>query len=502
MSESLYKSVVTHCRRVATYKSALALLEWDQQTYMPTQGGEFRAEQISQLSGEIHRLSTGAEYGKQLEELFSSDWITQQSHVIQANVRELNREFDKSTRLSQTLVEELAKACSVGQMTWIESRKTNDFNKFLPYLKSIFQLKQRQADAIGFQENRYDALLDDYEPHCRASEIAPVLKNLCDALVPLIQTIGESTHRPDETLVKRNFPVVDQDKFGRVAASKIGFDFNRGRLDVTHHPFCTELGPNDCRITTRYDENHFNSAFFGILHEAGHGIYEQGLDGSEYGLPAGKYASLGVHESQSRLWENLVGRHAAFWKFFFPLAQQHFPDSLGSVGEEEFYRAINAVRPSLIRVEADEATYNLHIAIRFELELELINDQLTCEDLPAAWNDRYEQYLGVRPDSDANGVMQDIHWSAGLIGYFPTYSLGNLFAAQLFNAAKGDIAGLEQGFANGDFVALKSWLNERVHAVGQTLAPNDLIKQVTGLPLSHDALLQQLQDKYQVVYRL
>ncbi len=467
---------------------------------MPAQAAHYRAEQITFLSGEMHHLRTDKAFGGLLQETVSSDWLCSQDADIQANVHELKREFDKATKIPHSLVERMANACSLGQMTWVDARKTDDFAKFLPTLKLIFDLKREYADAVGYGESRYDALFDDYEPHAQSSKVAVVLRSLCDSLVPLLQKIRDSTDRPNVSVLSRQFPTADQATFGKMAAEKIGFDFQRGRLDVTHHPFCTEMGPNDCRITTRYDEVFFNTAFFGILHEAGHGIYEQGLRSEHYGLPSGKFASLGVHESQSRLWENLVGRNRQFWNHFFPMAQSRFGHALNDISVDEFYRAINDVRPSLIRVEADEVTYDLHIVIRFELELAIINGELDCADLPAAWNEKYEKYLGVTPQNNAQGVMQDIHWSAGLIGYFPTYSLGNLYAAQIFEAATQQLGDLDTMFAKGDFVPLKNWLNQNIHRAGQTLEPAELIRAATGTELSHEPLVKRLTQKYAEVF--
>ena len=314
-----------------------------------------------------------------------------------------------------------------------------------------------------------------------------MLERLRVDLVPLVEAIKASSVKPPVDILHRSFPVADQEAFGRHASAQIGFDYQRGRLDVTHHPFCTEIGPEDCRITTRYDENFFSGSFFGTLHEAGHGIYEQGLASEYYGLPAGQYCSLGIHESQSRLWENLVGRSKSFWQHFYPDAQQRFA-SLADVSLDDFYAAINHVAPSLIRVEADEATYNLHIIIRFQLEQALIDGDLTVADLPEAWNVKYQDSLGIAPPTDADGVLQDVHWSAGLIGYFPTYSLGNLYASQFYDAAQTELGDLDAMFAAGDFGPLKAWLNENIHAPGQRWSSTQLGEKVTGEALSHDRL--------------
>ena len=498
-----FSQLCQHVRETTYLQSTMALLEWDQQTQLPSAGGEYRAQQVTFLAGEVHRRQTAPELVDLLGELNECDEISSDpSGDFATTVRELKRDCEKKQKLPERLVQELAAATSTGQQTWIQARKENDFSKFAPVLDQIYRLKREQSDAVGFEGCRYDVLLDDYEPGCSTSEVAEVLKNLKAELVPLVAQIAESKQRPDTSVLSRNFPVDAQRKFATEAATQIGFDFSRGRLDVTHHPFCTEIGPNDVRITTRFDESFFNMAFFGTLHEAGHGIYEQGLRGEHYGLPPGKYCSLGIHESQSRLWENLVGRSQGFWNHFYSSAQANFPAALGDVTLDDFYTTINTVSPSLIRVEADEATYNLHIIIRFELENALLNDELQVADLPEAWNKSYESMLGVVPDSDANGVLQDIHWSAGLIGYFPTYTLGNIYASQLFDFATSKLGDLGNMFSKGDFLPLKNWLNDQVHKRGQCERPNELIQRVTGSGLSHENLIRHLKDKLEPIYGL
>ncbi|MEL7497160.1 MAG: carboxypeptidase M32 [Planctomycetota bacterium] len=493
-----YQQLCDHVRETALLRSTLALLEWDQHTKLPTSANQYRSNQITCLSGLVHQRSVDPHKGEWIEQLSSAE--DQLSGEQSATVRELKRDFDRATKLPGSLVEELARAASEGQTCWVEARKQNDFASFAPQLKKIVSLKRQQADAIGFANERYDALLDEYEPGATTEEVATVLNDLCAELVPLVSAIQESKQQPETSILKRHFPTSEQQAFGREVSAAIGFDYERGRLDVTHHPFCTELGPDDCRITTRYNESFFNSSLFGTLHEAGHGIYEQGLRSDQYGLPLGSYCSLGIHESQSRLWENLVGRSLPFWKHFFPQAQTRFSEAFGDVSLDQFYAAINAVKPSLIRVEADEATYNLHIIIRFELERAMMNEDLNVEDLPAAWNQKYRDYLGVDPPTDAHGVLQDVHWSAGLFGYFPTYSLGNLYASQLFDAAEAELGKLGKLFEQGQFEPLKVWLNENVHQPGKRFSGPELAKQITGNDLGHEALMRHLKSKYGGIY--
>jgi carboxypeptidase Taq len=391
-----YEEVCRYARQTAVLASIEAVLDWDERTMLPPAGTEHRAQQESLLAGMIHDRWTNAEFGQWLAELVEDPLSADPAGEAGVNLRRLKREYDKKVKLPKSLVEELAQTAVFSQQAWVEARRKSDFRPFRPWLEKMLGLKRQEAEALGYAQCPYDALLDRYEPDARTAEVAVVLAGLRQQLIPLVQEIGQSGRQPDVSLLRRSFPLDAQQAFGRMAAARIGFDFDRGRLDVTAHPFCSGLGPSDCRITTRYDEYSFNEALFGILHEAGHGIYEQGLRADQYGLPLGEAVSLGIHESQSRLWENFVGRSLAFWQFFYPEARRHFT-ALSDVGLDEFYFAVNDVRPSLIRTEADEATYNLHILIRFELEQALLDGDLPLDDLPAAWNAKYQEYLGITP---------------------------------------------------------------------------------------------------------
>jgi carboxypeptidase Taq len=448
----------------------------------------------------IHRRRTDPRLGEVLNVLTAEKLDPHTDRG--ATIRELKRQYDRRVKLPQALVEELARTSVLGQQAWVHARTNNDFASFKPLLEKTFMLKREAAQAIGYKECAYDALLDEFEPGALTSHVAKVLLALREQLVPLVSEIRASGRQPKVEIVSRVFPPDRQEKFAKDVAARLGFEFNRGRLDVTAHPFCSSMGPHDCRITTRYERQNFKCAFFGVLHEAGHGIYDQGLRPDWYGLPPGEAISLGIHESQSRLWENFVGRSRAFWQCFYADAQAHFPEALGNVSCDDFFAAINDVRPSLIRVEADEATYNLHILIRFELEQALVDDKLKVGDVPAAWNERYRHYLGVTPPNDSQGVLQDIHWSAGLVGYFATYSLGNLYAAQFFEKADRDLGGLAAQFARGEFQALREWLREKIHQPGQCYTADELVRHVTGQPLSHVHLMQYLRAKYEPLYGL
>ena len=486
-------------RESALLESVESLLGWDERALMPPAAGPYRAEQMTFLSGLVHQRRTDPRIGELLAQATAAAPSADPHGDAGATLRQLRREYDKRIKLPQRLVEELTRASVLGQQAWVEARRKNDFPAFAPHLENIVRLKREQAAAMGWQDHPYDALLDDFEPGAKTAELTNILAALRVELVPLVQTIQESSRRPDQTVLRHQFPTAGQRAFGEAAAAAIGFDFSRGRLDVTHHPFCSGMGPNDCRITTRYDEHYFPTSFFGILHESGHGIYDQGLRTDQFGLPPGSAVSLGIHESQSRMWENQVGRSRPFWRCFLPKLQAVLA-ALKDVTGDAFFFAINDVRPSLIRVEADEATYNLHIIVRFELEQALLTGDLPIRDLPAAWSDKYQQYLGIRPPSDADGCLQDIHWSAGLFGYFPTYSLGNLYAAQFYEQADQDLGGLAEQFARGEFDALKQWLRKNIHTHGQCYTPAELVQRATGQPLTHAPLIRHLRGKLEPLY--
>jgi carboxypeptidase Taq len=497
---TVYNRVCQYARETAVWTAVEAALGWDERTMLPPAAGEYRAEQLTAISGLLHRRWTDPQFVADVGQLAEGPLAHDGASDAAVVIRRLKRRVDRKVKLPQRLVEELARAAVLGQQAWQQARKDDDFPAFRPRLETMIGLKREEAQAIGYGECLYDALLDDYEPEERTANVSRVLAELRGQLVPLVAAIRHSPRRPDTALLARVYPVAEQEAFGRQAGGAIGFDFSRGRLDVTAHPFCTTLGPHDCRITTHFDEHFFNAAFFSILHEAGHGLYEQGLPAEHYGLPLGEAVSLGIHESQSRLWENLVGRSHAFWEHFFPEAQRRFPAALGDVDLDAFHFALNEVRPSLIRIEADEATYNLHILVRFELEQALLDGQLPPADLPGAWNEKYDKYLGIRPPNDAQGVLQDVHWSAGLVGYFPTYTLGNLYAAQFFDQAEADLGGLAGQFARGEFQPLRRWLAEKIHCHGQRYTAAELVRRVTGRALEPGPLMRHLWDKLGTLY--
>jgi carboxypeptidase Taq len=499
----LYQDLLALTHKAALLESAGAVLGWDRETYMPTRGAEHRANQLSLLSGIHHQAATDPKIGKLLDALNDSALNDSAETDTAVNIREIRRGYDRQRKLPQCLVEETARVTALAQHHWSEARRHNDYPTFAPWLADVIRLKQEEASIIGMPGDGepYDALLDEYEPECTSREVQNVFDQLRQKLVPLLDTIKGCSRQPDESILVREYPVAQQEQLGRMASAAIGFDFDAGRLDIAAHPFCSSTGPGDCRLTTRYDSKYFSGSFFGTLHETGHGLYEQGLKPEHWGTPLGGAVSLGIHESQSRLWENIVGRSPAFWEHFFPIAQQHFPDALGHTPFDDFMFAINAVKPSLIRVEADEVTYNLHIMLRFDIERALISGDLHVDDLPDAWNERFEHDFGIKPDSNANGCMQDVHWSAGLFGYFPTYALGNMYASQFFEAAASEIGDLNSLFAAGKFEPLLTWLRDHIHSQGRRLPAGRLVEVVTGRPLSDEPLMNHLNSRFLPLYQ-
>jgi carboxypeptidase Taq len=498
--QAAYDELLSRAREESLLTSCQAVLGWDELTYMPPGGVAARANQMAFLAGLQHDKASDPRIGELLAVVEGSSLLADSVSVAAVNVREIRRSYRRFQRLPRSLVEELARITPLAQQQWATSRQEADFASFCPWLEKIVALRRQEAKCLGYDKVPYDALLDYYEPGARTADIARLFAALRTELAPLLATIAGSRRRRKRAILKRNYPVERQHAFAVEAAVVLGFDFQRGRVDTCVHPFSTHIAPGDCRIAIRYDANNFSDAFFALLHEVGHGLYEQGLDPEHDGTPLGTITSLGLHESQSRLWENLVGRGLPFWKYFFPRARQAFPEALGKVALGDFYLAVNHVEPSCNRVQADEVTYNLHILVRFELEQALIAGDLAVADLPAAWNEAYKNTLGVAVPNDAEGCLQDGHWSEGLIGYFPTYTLGNLYAAQLFAKARSDLGNLDAAFAKGDFTGLLDWLREKIHREGARYLAPQLIEKVTGQAPDHKPLVEALKSKFAEVY--
>ncbi len=483
-----------------------ALLSWDQETYMPEGAGAARAEQIAYITGLMHAKLVGEPLKNALEELI--DLETGELRIMTLKERETRqlkeiwRDYRQQATLPAEFVTELARHASVSQQAWTRARKDNDFAFYKPFLTKMVQMQQEKAKYLATGTTAYDSLLDQFEPDMTSEKVSKLFKEIRVRLVPLIKNISEVKHRVNGSVISKDYDTDKQWAFGMDMLKAIGFDLKTGRQDRSAHPFTTSTHPTDVRTTTRLQENDLKAALLGTLHEGGHALYEQGLPVAEYGNPLGQTISLGIHESQSRLWENLVGLSTPFWRFAYPKLQAKFPEQLRNTDQEQFHAAINRVRPSMIRVEADEATYNLHIMLRFEIEKMLINENFPVEELPQLWNEKMEEYLGIQPANDAEGVLQDVHWSFGAFGYFPTYTLGNLYSVQFFNQARKDITGLNELLARGDFAELLKWLRENIHSKGRGRKAEELVQELTGEELSAQPFMEYLEEKYKRIYSL
>lgn len=479
-------------RELATIQSAAAVIGWDQETYLPTAATEHRAAQLAWLSARAHELATSEAWKRDLEAAEAAN--TGDDVGLSANLRELRREFDRATKLPVEVVARASAVSSLAKHAWANARKRADFPTFAPHLQKLLDIAREKADLWGYTGEPYDALLEGYERGTSTAAVAA----LFDAMKPVLRetaakAVEKSTARA-ASLPAGPYPVAAQQSLNAKIAEAVGFDFHAGRIDTTTHPFCTTLGPRDIRLTTRYEEADFTSSLFGVLHEAGHGMYEQGLPADDFGLPSGSSVSLGIHESQSRLWENHVGRSHAFWKRWYPVAQEHFPQ-LADFPLDDFMAYLHRAAFSPIRVEADEATYDLHIILRFGIERRLLNGQLMIADVPAAWNEDFRDLFGFTPENDAMGCLQDIHWSMGGLGYFPTYTLGNINAAQLFASARKNPS-ISAACDTADYAPLLDWLRKNIHAHGGTLDPADLMAQATGKAPETADYLSHLQSRY------
>ncbi|MGV3722437.1 MAG: carboxypeptidase M32 [Actinomycetota bacterium] len=477
-----------------------AVLDWDQQTYMPPGGVAARAEQKATLSKLGHELFTDDRTQTLLARAEAACQGLPEDDDDAALLRMARRDLDKATRIPAALVEEKSRVTSLAQEEWAKARAANDYAAFAPWLERIVELERRTAEALGYKERLYDALVDLYEPGMTSRKLDEVFEELKRETVPLVKTISANQSAVDDSVLHREYDETAQKQFAEAVLADCGFDFTRGRQDRSVHPFCTHFSRNDVRLTTRYDRNFLSMALFGSLHEMGHGLYEQGPAPSLEGTLLSSGASLGLHESQSRLWENLVGRSRGFWKHYYPKLQETFPAQLQDISSESFYRAINRSGPSLIRVEADEVTYNLHIIIRYEMENELLEGRLSVADAPEAWNARMESYLGLTPPDNRHGILQDVHWSIGIMGYFPTYSLGNILSVQLFEKAIQEVPSIPDDIEHGRFEPLLTWLRANVHQYGRKLLPDELIQRATGSTLTVTPYVRYLKSKLGELY--
>ena len=487
--------------KVKDLQYSQAVLGWDQQTNMPSGAAVDRAEQLATLAELSHSLFTSHEVGTLIEDLALLVKDLEPDHEDACLLRVTRRQYMKAVRLSDEWVAEHARVTALAQSVWEKARGKNDFELFRPHLERIIELKRQYSSFYSPYDHVYDPLLDDFEPGLKTSEVQAIFDGLRGEQVNLILAIA-GRPQVDSSFLYKKFPEQEQWDFGVEVISRLGYDWKRGRQDRSAHPFTSSLGFNDVRITTRLQKNYLPMALFGTIHECGHALYEHGLAASLTRTPLADGASMAIHESQSRMWENLVGRSRDFWIFFYPRLQEIFPAQLGNVDLDTFYCGINRVEPSLIRVEADEATYNLHIMLRLELEIALMEGSLEVRSLPEAWNDRVESYLGLTPTSDSEGVLQDIHWSMGSLGYFPTYALGNLVASQLWEQIQKDVSGLDECIRSGEFSPLLDWLRENIHRHGAKYEPQTLVQKATGSKIDPQPYLRYLKKKFSEIYAL
>lgn len=486
-----YQKLCDARREVALLGSMGAALSWDQETYMPSDGLSHRAKALTWISTHAHALATGSSMRKRLDAAENEKAAGLKEKL---NVEQMRWEIDRAVLLPGKLIEEESQTTAHAKHAWAKARQHADFSQFAPWLEKLLTIARRKADLWGWEDEPYDALLEEYERGARTREVAKLFSSLRPDLIRIARAAVERSREIKPGILKGHYPIDKQQQLNAEIAESIGFDFDGGRIDTTAHPFCTTLGPGDIRLTTRYDESLFLSSLFGVLHEAGHGLYEQGLPSDDFGLPSGQAVSLGIHESQSRLWENHVGRSTSFWEKWLPRAAELFP-KLRKISLDRFMLEVNRANFSFIRVEADEATYDLHVLLRFDLERRLMNGELEVRDVPEAWNALFQESFGMIPPDDSHGCLQDIHWSMGGIGYFATYTLGNLNAAQLFATAQKQKS-IRNANVRAEYGPLLAWLRSRVHERGGLLPPNRIVEDATGQPVSTQFYLKHLKTRF------
>lgn len=500
-----FAKILELSRHTHVLSSVQSLVEWDQETYMPREAIEHRASQLELLAQYVHKAKTSKSFAKALDALIDIETGEIKDDKLSlaqlAALREWRRDYLKAIKLPSAFVRRFAKTVSTSSFVWKTAKEHNDFRLFAPHLEKVVSLCRKKADILGFKEHPYDALLDLFEPEMKTSYLTPLFDKLKLHLKELLKAI-RAQPQFEEGFLYGHCPKSKQLDFCNKILHHMGFEDTSSRLDLSTHPFCTGLHPKDTRMTTGIHPDNLFFAVFATLHEGGHGLYNRGLPPQEYGSPLCESLSLGIDESQSRFWETLIGQSEPFWHYFFPILQHDFPEQFSALPFQDFYNAINIVRPSLIRIESDEVTYNLHIIVRFEIEKGLIEGQIKVKDLPNIWNEKMREYLGIAPQYDGEGCLQDIHWSLGFIGYFPTYTLGNLYAAQFFNAFTQAHPQWKEKTAAGDLSYIRDWLKTHIHQYGRQYTPAELCHKVTGSSLNERSFIDYLNRKYQSLYQI
>jgi len=498
--KNAYSDLVEKLEEISRLDGVMSTLHWDQEVIMPSGAAECRAKQISALAGVIHERSIDPELGECLSTLSEED--PSAFNAFEAcNIREAQREYDKETKVPKKLVQEMAELGSKGHSIWAKAREENKFADFAPTLKRFIELKKEWAAHVFPDLTPYDANIDNFERGTTMAEIAPIFENLKSELIPLIQSVKEARHHPDTSFLQGTFPVDKQEALGKQISTDMGFAFDQGRMDVSVHPFCGGGHPTDVRITTRYRDSDFVESLYAVIHETGHGLYEQGRMAKDRDLPVSEALTMGIHESQSLFWERMIGQNKAFCAHYMETIRAAFPKNLQGVSVDSLYQAINTCKPSFIRVEADELTYPLHVILRFEIEKGLFDGSVSVEELPKLWNDKMVDYLGVRPPTDTLGVLQDVHWSGGAFGYFPSYTLGAMYACQFFRTMVDELPDTVQYIEEGNFAIIKNWLNEKIHSQGSLYSPQELVQKVTVEPLNPTYFIDYLKTKYRAIYQ-
>jgi len=495
---NLYENYCEAMRKIADVNYASALLQWDQEVNMPEAGAAARSRQLATLSGMAHELSVADDLGQWLVTLNGDQQLQDPQ---KRNVKESIRNYNDRKKYSTAFVIEMSKTISAAFQAWQQARKENNFKLFAPHLTHLVELKQQECELLGYSEHPYDAMLNQYEPGLTSAAVDKLFVEVRAQLVPFVKELFSKTV-PDDAFTLQHFDRQQQWDFGIGLLKAMGYDFKAGRQDISSHPFTTNFCSSDVRVTTRINENDLKEMIWSCIHEGGHALYEQGLPEAGYGLPSGEYLSLGIHESQSRLWENNIGRSLSYWKVHYPDLQKLFPKQLGAVSLHDMYRSMNKVEPSFIRTNADELTYHFHIMIRFEIEKGLMEKSISVNELPEYWNARYKEYLGIEVLADTKGVLQDVHWSHGSFGYFPTYSLGSFYAAQFMHQAVKEMPQLWEQVEKGDTTELLKWLREKIHKQGRLYTAAELCTMVTGRELSFSYFMDYAKTKYGELYQL